>query len=105
LDKNKMKYNKLVRDKIPEYIKSKGDTPIIHIADDEEYWKKLKEKLQEEIEEFDANETIEEMADIYEVIDAMRDYKKFDEKELSLVKDKKAKERGSFKKKIILEES
>jgi len=100
-----MKYNKLVRDKIPEYIKSKGGVPIIHIADDKEYWKKLKEKLQEEIEEFNTNETIEEMADIYEVIDAMRDYKKFDEKELLSVKEKKAKERGNFKKKIILEES
>lgn len=102
---NKMKYNKLIRDKIPEYIKGKGGVPIIHIADDKEYWKKLKEKLQEEIEEFNANETIEEMADIQEVIDTMCSYKKFDKKELLLVKEKKAKERGGFKKKIILEES
>jgi predicted house-cleaning noncanonical NTP pyrophosphatase (MazG superfamily) len=100
-----MKYNKLVRDKIPEYIKSKGGNPIIHIADDKEYWEKLKEKLLEEIKEFFENEIVEEMADIQEVIDAICDYKKFKIEDIKAVKDKKAKERGAFKKKIILEES
>lgn len=100
-----MKYNKLVRDKIPEIIKKRGDKFVIHIAEDKEYWDKLKEKLLEEIEEFGENETIEEMADILEVIGAMCGYKKFNKKKLEAVKKKKAKERGGFKKRIILEES
>lgn len=100
-----MRYNKLIRDKISEYIKSKGGVPVTHIADDKEYWQKLKEKLQEEVDEFIKSETIEEAADILEVIDAISDYKKFERGELQKIRDKKAKERGRFKNKVILEES
>jgi len=99
------KYNKLVRDRIPEIIKSKGGVPVTHFANDAEYWHKLKEKLQEETDEFMKAENIEEMADILEVIDAILDYKKFDKDELQKVKNNKSEERGKFKDKIVLDES
>ncbi len=100
-----MKYNKLVRDKIPEYIKSKGAVPATHIAGEKEYWEKLKEKLLEECEEFNRDESAEELTDILEVIEAIIEYKKFDAAELQNVKEKKAAEKGKFQKRIILDES
>ena len=100
-----MKYHKLIRDKIPEYIRKKGGTPITHIADEVEYWQKLKEKLLEEIEEFKKKESGEEFADILEVLDAIADYKRFDKEEVLRIKTKKAEEKGKFKKRIILDES
>lgn len=99
-----MKYNKLVRDKIPEIIKRDGNKSITHIADDQEYWEKLKEKLKEEVDEFLKNSTEEELADILEVIYAICDFKKIDRQKLELLRKKKAKKRGEFRKKIILDE-
>jgi len=100
-----MKYDKLVRDRIPERIKAKGEPVSFHVADEKEYWEKLKLKLAEEVAEFAANESLEEIADLYEVIDAIIVHKKFDRNEIADVKMKKATERGRFDDRIILEES
>lgn len=100
-----MKYNKLVRDKIPEYVRSKGVNPVYHVAGEEEYWEKLKEKMLEELKEFQEEESIEEFADLMEVIEAVIDYKKFDAKTIEEIRSKKAQERGRFKDRIILDES
>ena len=100
-----MKYHKLVRDKVPDYIRGKGETPVTHIADDAEYGEKLKEKLVEEVEEFKRDESPEELADILEVLDAIVEHKGFDRKEIEKVKEAKAQQRGRFKDRIILDES
>lgn len=100
-----MKYKKLVRDKIPEIIKNKGAVPITHTASDDEYWLKLKEKLQEEADEFMKDNDEKELADILEVVYAICDYKKIDIKKLEILRKKKAGERGGFKDRIILDET
>jgi len=98
-----MEYNKLVRDKIPEIIKQNEQIPITHIAGDEEYFKKLKEKLTEEVNEFIANENSEELADIIEVIYAIVNNRNVTKEELEKIRKEKAEKRGGFTKKIILD--
>ena len=100
-----MKYNKLVRDKIPEHITRKGEKCTTHVADDVEYWSKLKEKLSEEVDEFLQDENIEELADVLEVLDAMIVYKKFHKGKIAETQKEKAEKRGKFERRIILDEA
>lgn len=100
-----MKYDKLVRDNIPYIIRAKGESAKTHIADGEEYAQKLLEKLKEEAGEFSKEGSMEELVDILEVIDAIKELKGFSDKEILLVKEQKRQKRGGFNKRIILEES
>jgi predicted house-cleaning noncanonical NTP pyrophosphatase (MazG superfamily) len=100
-----MKFEKLVRDKIPEIIESKGETAITHIAEESEYKKKLREKLDEEIAEFDKNPSSEELADIEEVLHALAKVHDIGWDRVKEVQKKKAKERGGFTERIILDET
>lgn len=61
-------YNKLVRDRTPKIIRSNGDECSIEILDDEEYIKMLDKMLDEEVAEYHADNNIEKLADIMEVI-------------------------------------
>ncbi|MBT7903103.1 nucleoside triphosphate pyrophosphohydrolase [Candidatus Woesearchaeota archaeon] len=94
---------KLVRDKIPEIIKADGRIPLTRIAEPDEYWIKLREKLVEEVDEFLESEKKEELADIVEVIKAICDYKNLGFDQLRVIRKKKVEERGKFEKRIILE--
>ena len=100
-----MKHNKLVRDKILEIIAERGESASYHVADEIEYAEALKDKLREEVEEFLADESIEELADVLEVIDAIAALKGYTSKEIASVRQRKNAERGGFSKKIILDEA
>lgn len=91
---------KLVRDKIPEIIKNDGKTPIIEILSNEEYLKELDKKLNEEVAEYQADKSIEEMADILEVLFAVCEARGHSVEELLQVKEFKREKRGGFKDKI-----
>lgn len=97
-------YNKLVRDRIPEIIENDGKTCRIEILTDEDYIKKVDEKLDEELAEYHKDQNIEELADLMEVIYAAAIARGYSVEELEAVRQKKVQKRGAFAKKILLKE-
>jgi len=93
---------KLVRDNIPNIIKNNNETPLIKKLDTEEYKKELYFKLQEEVNEFLKEDTVEEIVDILEVIDAILKFKKITKLKVQIIKDRKLKIKGRFKNRIYL---
>lgn len=95
--------SKLVRDKIPQIIIAKGDKPRTRIASYDEYVVALIEKLKEEALEFAESGNPDELADVLEVLDAIFATRDYDKSDVIKRQRKKARERGKFKKRIILE--
>lgn len=93
----KLIMGKLVRDKIPEIIKAAGKEPMVHTLSTEEYLSELDAKLNEEVAEYQADKSMEEMADILEVLFAICEARGHSIDELMEVKAKKQSERGAFK--------
>ena len=94
-------YNKLVRDYIPEIIKAKGGTyEDLRIASPEEYKEELIKKLGEEAKEFGAEPSVEELADVLEVLEALKTLPEY--ANVEEIRLKKRAERGGFDKRIIL---
>jgi len=95
-------YNKLVRDKIPEIIRASGQKPITRILDKAEYLQELIKKLKEELAEFEAEPSTEELADIQEVVIAIREAFSININELEDARNQKAAKNGRFSKRIYL---
>lgn len=99
---SKTYYNKLVRDRIPEIIKSQGKTCEIEILDDEAYLKALEDKLLEEVNEYRENPSIEELADISTVLRGIADARGYDWTDVVRRLFDKDRDRGTFSHKILL---
>lgn len=97
-------YNKLVRDRIPEIIKSEGKQCRFFQIQGVALVAALRRKLFEELEEFTESEhDLEELVDILEVVDALATQLGSTFKEIITLKEEKKKQRGGFEQGIFLE--
>lgn len=97
-------YNKLVRDKIPENIDNmKGRKSKYKILDDAEYLKELNRKVIEEANEFIEENSIEELGDLMEVLNAIMKLKGYKLEEVNKIMKEKNEKKGAFDNKIFLE--
>ena len=92
-----------MRDKIPQIIIADGRTPIVRTLSDEEYLSELDRKLNEEVAEYQADKSLEEMADVLEVLLAICEARGHSVDELIEVRDKKREKRGGFRDKVYWE--
>ena len=99
-----IQYNKLVRDRISEIIEASGKRCVYSILSDEEYLAKLDEKLNEELAEYQESKSMEELADLLEVIRAVAVARGSSMDEVEAIRRDKAAKRGGFEKKILLTE-
>jgi predicted house-cleaning noncanonical NTP pyrophosphatase (MazG superfamily) len=98
------KYDKLVRDKIPEIIASAGKECVTRTLNEEEYKKYVFLKLMEEAKEANESMTLEELADLEEVVLAATSSLGYSRNDLEAARIKKVNSNGGFEKKILLEE-
>lgn len=99
-----MKYNKLIRDRIPEIMRTNNQKPILRKLDESSYKIALLDKLIEEAQELkEANGDIGERADVAEVLRAIDKVFNISEKDLQKRLVGKREKRGAFEKRLYLE--
>ena len=102
-DSMKYVYNKLVRDKIPENINNtEGRKANYKILSNEEYLIELDKKLFEEAHEFIEEHSVEELADLIEVISAIMKSKNISLDDVEKARKIKNDKKGKFDNKIYL---
>lgn len=96
-------FDKLVRDRIPEIVVENGETPVTRTVSGDEYGAYLREKLREEVEEYHESHDREELADVLEVVHAIRRFEGLSREDLDELRERKADARGRFREGVVLE--
>ncbi len=100
----KLQYHKLVRDKIPEIIEKQGKTCVTEVLSQKGYLKMAEEKLNEELSEYQQSKSLEELADLLEVMEAVVIARGDTWEALLRIRDEKRQKRGGFQNRILLKE-
>lgn len=101
----RIEYHKLVRDRIPEIIEQDGRKCATETMSEDEYRQALREKLVEEAQEA-AESTpdgiVTELADLYEIIDALMATYDIDREAVLAEQSQRRITRGGFEKQLRL---
>lgn len=98
-------FNKLVRDRIPEIIHEAGQKYAVDVMTEPEFQQALRQKLVEEAQdaaEADSDNLIQELADLYEVIDTLMTVQQISHEALLEEQERRRMTRGSFTKRLRL---
>lgn len=98
----KVLYDKAVRDLIPDIIRAAGKECAVEQVSETQFLELLRDKLAEEVAEYRANPSLEELADILEVIMAVVRLSGYTMEELEDIRQKKAEARGAFRDRLLL---
>lgn len=100
-------YNKLVRDLIPNIIRESGSECDVRTLSEREFKRALVTKVVEEGQELmqasNKHEMIDELGDLYEVIETLMMVYKIDKREIDNYRIKKNMTKGGFEDRVFLE--
>jgi predicted house-cleaning noncanonical NTP pyrophosphatase (MazG superfamily) len=106
VDQENIDYNKIVRDKIPSDIESRGElVEVVKLSGDallEALKRKLVEESFEAVDARTADDIGDEIADVLEVIDSLIAALGFTEKDIEARKERKRQKRGGFEQSLML---
>ena len=97
-------HNKLVRDRIPEIIEASGKYCVTEVLPNDAYIQALDAKLSEELAEYQQSKSLEELADLLEVMGAVVKARGYTWDDLTRVRKEKRAQRGAFDQKLFLKE-
>ncbi len=102
-------FNKLVRDNIPNIIANNGEESVTRVLEEDEYrtelYKKLLEEANEVISSKTSDETIEELADVLEILKSIAELNGRTLDDVLKNANQKKLKRGGFEKRIFLEKT